>query len=145
MEVRLLRRLLRWELKEPGLFSSAAAYDCTMITQSNIHQNVAFFFKDEFEGIFVVSILQGLNFLLGIERTLLGLRLVHYPNERYVDLKRNGQQIPCGHPSSLEPPQTCGQDPCAICVGISKCREFVNACFVAQHQENDDDSVDREF
>jgi len=71
----------------------------------------------------------------------MGLRMVHYPNGRFQSIESHGTQIPSGHPNSLEPPQKCAQSDCDLCLGIEKCRIFVNACFVAQHQTNDDESV----
>lgn len=50
LEMRLVRRLLRWDLRERTIHSGSVVYDCTFISHGHIYQNAAFMLREEFQG-----------------------------------------------------------------------------------------------
>ena len=50
LDLRLLRRILRWDLKESSLFSCATTYDITMLSTPQNYQQVMFGLKNDLEG-----------------------------------------------------------------------------------------------
>ena len=50
LEIRLVRRLLRWDLRERTVYSGAIVYDCTYVAKGQIYQNAAFMLREEFQG-----------------------------------------------------------------------------------------------
>ena len=50
LEMRLIRRLIRWDLRENSIYSGAVVYDCTFIARGHIYQNAAFMIREEFQG-----------------------------------------------------------------------------------------------
>lgn len=50
LEMRLIRRLIRWDLRETSIYSGAVVYDCTFIARGHIYQNAAFMIREEFQG-----------------------------------------------------------------------------------------------
>ena len=51
LDIRLLRRLCRWELRNKSLYSCAVVYDCTMISDGNAYQTTYLRLQDEFKGM----------------------------------------------------------------------------------------------
>ena len=81
---------------------------------------------------------------LGIEKTLLGLRLFQHSNGRYSDVVAYSQ-YDNSHPDHLEGTSQCQVEECVHCLGLQKCREFVNSCYTSQHQENDSEAIQGNF
>ena len=50
LEIRLVRRLLRWDLRERSIYSGAVVYDCTYLAKGQIYQTAAFMLREEFQG-----------------------------------------------------------------------------------------------
>ena len=50
LEMRLIRRLIRWDLREKSIYSGAVVFDCTFIARGHIYQNAAFMIREEFQG-----------------------------------------------------------------------------------------------
>ena len=50
LEMRLVRRLMRWDLRERSIYSGAVVFDCTFISRGHIYQNAAFMLREEFQG-----------------------------------------------------------------------------------------------
>ena len=50
LEIRLIRKLMRWDLRVTTLYSSACVYDVTFIARGNIYQSASFFLIAEFKG-----------------------------------------------------------------------------------------------
>lgn len=50
LELRLIRKMNRWDLRNPEVYSCATVYDVTLFTKSSIAQNVHFQLRDEFQG-----------------------------------------------------------------------------------------------
>ena len=51
-EVRLVRRLPRWDLRSQTLYSTASVYDITALTRDNRHQLLYFKMSDELRSKF---------------------------------------------------------------------------------------------
>ena len=77
---------------------------------------------------------------LVIEKVMLGLRLLQFPSGRFAKVEEYCQQD-AQHPNFLENPKTCEDETCIQCIGLEKCRAFVDECYQAQHQENDSDTL----
>ena len=85
------------------------------------------------------------HFLLSdVEKTLMSLRLLQHPNPRHPPIDGYCLKDP-SHPAGFEPPYRCEADICATCTALRMGREFINGCFVAQHQENTRESVHGEL
>lgn len=50
LDLKLLRRLTRWDLHDPRLFSSAAVYDVTFCARGSLFQTVQFKLREELQG-----------------------------------------------------------------------------------------------
>ena len=70
----------------------------------------------------------------------MGLRLLQHPNSRHPHLNGYGE-IKAGHPHGFEPPFQCEETDCTTCIALKSGREFINECFIAQHQENSNETV----
>ena len=78
--------------------------------------------------------------VLGIEKALMALKLVQYPNGRHRNVNEICQRE-LDHPAGFEPLFNCGKESCATCHALSKGHALINACYIAQHKENDSDTV----
>ena len=47
LDLRLIRRLVRWDLRDPRCYSNAVVYDVTFLARGNLFQNVHFSLQDE--------------------------------------------------------------------------------------------------
>ena len=74
----------------------------------------------------------------------MSLRLLQHPNPRHPYI-HSYSDVETGHPHGFEPPFECGAAECTTCIALKQAREFINACFIAQHQENTDDAVRGSF
>ena len=50
LEVRLVRKLGRWDLRSHGLYSTASAFDVTYLAKGNIYEHAFFKLKRELQG-----------------------------------------------------------------------------------------------
>ena len=75
---------------------------------------------------------------------MLGLRLFQHSNGRYSDVSAYSQYDD-SHPDHLEGTSQCQVEECVHCLGLQKCREFVNSCYTSQHQENDPEAIQGNF
>ena len=50
LDIHLIRRISRWELRNPSIHSCAAVYDCTMISSGTSYQTTYLRLQEEFRG-----------------------------------------------------------------------------------------------
>ena len=50
LEIRLIRKLTRWDLRTINLYSSATVFDTTFIARGNVYQSASLYLIDEFKG-----------------------------------------------------------------------------------------------
>ena len=50
LEIRLIRKLNRWDLRNPDLYSCASVFDVTLLAVPQITQQVQFHLRDGFQG-----------------------------------------------------------------------------------------------
>ena len=50
LEIRLIRKLGRWDLRSNYLYSVASAFDVTYLAKGNIYEHAFFRLKTEFQG-----------------------------------------------------------------------------------------------
>ena len=52
LDLRLIRRLVRWDLRDPRCYSNSVVYDITFLARGNLFQNVHFSLQDELKSKF---------------------------------------------------------------------------------------------
>ena len=52
LDLRLIRRICRWDLRDPHCYSNAVVYDITFYARGNLFQNVHFSLQDELKSKF---------------------------------------------------------------------------------------------
>ena len=51
LDLKLIRRLCRWDLRVPTCYSNAAVYDITYRARGQVYQNVQFSLQSELKGL----------------------------------------------------------------------------------------------
>ena len=134
VELKLIRKIPRWDLRNPSIYSNAVVYDCTARARGNLYQILHFHLRNEFQSrfLFIPNYLRD-NTFLAVEKVLMNLKMLQYVNPRYGPIA-NHDQYASGHPDSLEPSFQCSNQTCASCRAVSMCRQWTNACYHAQHR-----------
>ena len=70
----------------------------------------------------------------------MALKLIQYPNGRHRNVNELCQRQ-MDHPAGFEPPFQCEKPDCSTCYALKIGRELINACYIAQHRENDSEIV----
>lgn len=148
LEIRLIRKMNRWDLRNPEVYSCASVFDITMLAKPFVAQNVQFQLRNEFQGMvfYQPQLFEIISILLEVENIVMQLKWIQHPNPRMKSLA-DVCQYPSDHPVAFEPEHLCDQGKkrnrtCIPCLGLKKARSFVNKCYAAQHSEcNDDEST----
>ena len=139
LEIRLIRKLNRWDLRNPDLYSCASVFDVTLLAVPQITQQVQFHLRDGFQGeAFLRNLMEILTDFIDIEKMLTQMKWIQYPNPRFKPLASTCQ-YPKDHPIAFEPEKQCGRNrlhnqTCIPCLGMKKARSFINKAYAAQHK-----------
>ena len=84
--------------------------------------------------------LRVLILFLGMEKALMALKLVQYPSGRHRNVNELCQRQ-MDHPAGFEPPFQCEDLGCSTCYALKLGRDLINACYIAQHKDNEPETV----
>ena len=65
VELKLIRKIPRWDLRNPSIYSNAVVYDCTARARGNLYQILHFHLRNEFQSrfLFIPNYLRDNTFL----------------------------------------------------------------------------------
>ena len=146
LELRLIRKINRWDLRNPDIYSCATVFDVTMLAKPSIAQNVQFQLKSEFQGkefnhFSMILFFKNKRNFSDVEKIIMQLKWIQHPNPRLKPLAEVCQ-YPADHPIAFESEHFCDKSKkqnqvCIACLGMKKARSFINKTYAAQHADCD--------
>ena len=133
LDLRLIRRICRWDLRDPHCYSNAVVYDVTYFAKGNLFQNVHFSLQDDLKSKCKRPFTCVKAVFLEVETVVNRLKILQYPNIRHRAPYRYCQYDKT-HPRNFEPAFHCGQNPCDSCEAMRLARDWTNTCYEMQHR-----------